>query len=222
MCIFLKCSTAELPVLSSHIQRFYPLNMEIPDIFLCDHFLPKFSFALNNSPSDEIIPTERLILWSLENVSHLKSYKCAATETQSSFWCNCCYYVEFLLVLSVFCLLPQLTPALPLPPRPHVMWCLIWLGYCIVGSFCRRGDDMWQCSSVQATHQHHSRKLSVISAPLTPSGPDCWRWGTRDWTSKLQHQLPPNQHSVETPAQVQMTRPHMGVWTTGGWIQAPS
>lgn len=62
MCIFLKCSAAELPVLSSHIQRFSPLNIEIPDILVCDHFFPKFCFALNNSPSDEISPTERLIL----------------------------------------------------------------------------------------------------------------------------------------------------------------
>lgn len=185
MCIFLKRFPAELPVLSSHIQRFFPLNMEIPDILLCDHFFPKFCFALNNSPSDEILPTERLIFWSLEHISHLKSYKCAATETRSSFWCNCCYYVEFFFVLSSsFCLFTQLTPApTPTPTPPRVTWCLVWLCYCIVGSFCRRGDDMWQCSSVQATHQQHSRKLSVISAPLTPSGPDCWRWGTRVWTS---------------------------------------
>lgn len=85
MCIFLKRSAAELPVLSSHLQRFFPLNMAIPKILLCDHFFPKFCFALNNSPYDEILPTEHPILSSLEHTSHLKSYKCAATVTRSSF-----------------------------------------------------------------------------------------------------------------------------------------
>lgn len=116
-CCWITCS----PLTQSKI---LPLNMEIPDILLCDQFFPKFCFALNNSPSDEISPTERLILWSLEHVSHLKSYKYAATVTQSSFWCNCCNYVEFFFVLSsLFCLFTQLTPA----PTPHVTWCLIWL-----------------------------------------------------------------------------------------------
>lgn len=125
-----------------------------------------------------------------------------------------------MLSSSLFCPFTQLTPA----PSPHVTWCLIWLCYCIVGLFCRRGDDMWQCSSVQATHQQHRGKLSVISAPLTPSGPDCWRWRTRVWTSKLQHQPPPNQHWVETPAQVLRWPDHIWVCgeQSGGWIQAPS
>lgn len=89
--------------------------MEIPDILPCDHFFPKFYCALNNSPSDEILPTERLILRSFEHVSHLKSYKCAATETRSSFWCNCCYNVEFFFVLSF-----HTADSSPLPPC-HVM-----------------------------------------------------------------------------------------------------
>lgn len=83
---------------------------------------------------------------------------------------------------------------------------------------------MWQCSSVQATHQQHHGKLSVISAPLTLSGPDCWRWRTRVWTSKLQQQPPPNQHWVETPAQVLRWPDHIWVCgeQSGGWIQTPS
>lgn len=55
---FLKKSAAELP---SQLTQSFPFKHG-NDILLCDHFFPKFSFALNNSPSDEILPTERLVL----------------------------------------------------------------------------------------------------------------------------------------------------------------
>lgn len=217
MCIFLKHSAAELPVLSSHIQRFFPLNMDIPDILLCDHFFPKFCFALNNSPSDEILPTECLILWSLEHVSHLKSYKCDATVTRSSFWCNCCYYVEFFFVLSsLFCLFTQLTPDPPPMSRD------VSSDY-VTASLAHFAGEEMRCGSAPLSKpliNSTARKLSVISAPLTPSGPECWSWGTRVWTSKLQHQLPPNQHWVETPAQVLRWPDH--IWVCGEQSGEPS